>query len=160
MSIQNEFTPEQLQALLNGETISFSKKQGTTVSSANKNAQKEDVVDVAEDQQHTSVTPRASIAINGATKVTKPSIRDNSGEVVNPGAEKIRGWSPQADKAWDKKVADQQKAREELQAIKEAEERVKAELTPAQILNKLNATHRVVEKLQRDIAALKKQQSN
>ena len=153
MSIESQFTPEQLQALINGETVSFGKKQAGTSTAANKN---EPIEDVPEEQRATHTTPRSSVSISGVSKVTTPKIRPaHEAEATDIGG-KITGWSKQADTKWDQKVADQAKAAEELKALEEAEKVIAHELSPAQILNKFNATQRVVERLQKTVASLEK----
>ena len=81
--------------------------------------------DVPADQLPTSTTPRTSVSISGASKVTTPKIRPaHEAEATDVGA-KITGWSKQADKKRDQKVADQAKAAEELKALEEAERVIK-----------------------------------
>ena len=155
MSIESQFTPEQLQALINGETVSFGKKQVGTSTSANKTIDKEDV---PEEQKVTHTTPRSSVSISGVSKVTTPQIRPAHEAEATVVSEKVTGWSKQADAKWDEKVKAEAAARLEALEREEAEERIQQELTPAQILNRLNATQRVVERLQREITALKKEQ--
>ena len=157
MSIESQFTPEQLQALIAGETVSFGKKQVGTSTSADKNAQKSDVVDVPEEQKATHTSPRTSVPISGSTKVITPKIRSShEAEATDVGA-KITGPSGSAASRWDEIEAEKAEARAEAKRLEEAEKVIQHELSPAQILNRFNATQRVVERLQKEVTSLKKQ---
>ena len=153
MSVQDQFTAEELARLVAGETITKSLKGGSTTS-ANKNADK---VEEEEAYKPEAYTPRAHIAINSGGKVTKPAIRAKSGEIVNPEEGKVTGWSGDASDRWDQIEADKAEARAEALRLEEADKLIQQQLTPAQILNRLNATQRVVEKLQREVTSQKKE---
>ena len=154
MSVESQFTPEQIEALIAGETISFGKKQVGTPVNTNKIIEKEDV---PVDQQPTSTTPRTSVPIAGVSKVVTPKIRSShEAEATDVGA-KITGPSNSASSRWDEIEADKAEARAEAKRLEEAEKVLKHELSPAQILNRFNATQRVVERLQKEVTSLKKQ---
>ena len=154
MSVQDQFTSEELARLVAGETITKSVKGGSTTS-ANKN---EDKVDVEEEFKPQSFTPRSSIAINSGGKVTTPRVRPaHEAEAVDVG-EKITGWSGGASDRWDVIEAEKAAARVEASRLQEEEVRIQQELNPAQLLNKLNGAARIIDKLQKRVAALEKAQ--
>ena len=154
MSIESQFTPEQLQALIAGETVSFGKKQVGTSTAADKTIDK---VDVPEEQKATHTSPRTSVPISGSTKVITPKIRSShEAEATDVGA-KITGPSGSAASRWDEIEAEKAEARAEAKRLEEAEKVIQHELSPAQILNRFNATQRVVERLQKEVTSLKKQ---
>ena len=147
MNVQSQFSPEEIQALINGETVSKSVKAS---SSANKNAKKVEPVEGAEAPK--SYTPRFSVPINDRQEVSRPNIYDQTGKRVSPDG--VVGISPGKLDAIDKdlyaekaKVQAQHDAARELQRI----------ANPEQLLNQLNGLRRIVDKQSREIAALKKQ---
>lgn len=145
MSIQSQFTPEQIQALVSGQTVAFTSKSDAEVTPAN---------EIKEDkglEPASSVKPRTSVPITKVTAVSQPQIKDTKGSVVTEGA--VSGPSPKAFTNLD-----QESARLKAEAL--AKQQAKAELelqaNPAQLLNTLNGLRRIVEKQGKEIAALKK----
>ncbi len=147
MSTQSQFTPEELEALINGETISKTVKE---VTAANKNEAKS--VEVSEEQRPSTFTPKSSIPINSRTPVTRPVIKDQSGKrvssdhVVTPS----KG-------TFDRIDEDLKEAREAAEAQDKAQRDIKRVASPENLLNRLNAQHRLITKMQKELKALKEQ---
>ncbi len=147
MSTQSQFTPSELEALINGETITKTVKE---VTAANKNSNK--TVEVSEEQRPSTFTPKSSIPINSRTPVTRPIIKDQSGKrvssdhVVTPS----KG-------TFDRIDEDLKEAREAAEAQVKAERDIKRVASPENLLNRLNAQHRLISKLQKEVKALKEQ---
>ena len=143
MSIQSQFTPEQIQALVAGEKVSFSKSGGKEVTSAIKKEEKEGLP--AE-----SFSPKISVPINEKVSVTRPVIKDQSGKRISPDqvvSMTDRAWSRlEEDRAEAKKALEAQQAVQELQTV----------ASPANLLNQLNGLRRIVEKQAKEIDKLKK----
>nr|BDD46737.1 hypothetical protein 8 [bacterium] len=146
MSALNKFTPEEIQALVNGESISKSVKD-TEVTAEVKTETNKGFTPA------TSRSPRTSVPISKVSAVSTPRVKDTEGKVVN-GAEKLAGPSSNAFTRLDE---DRLKAEADRAAFAAAQEQLKQQASPEQLLNQLNATRRVVEKLQKEVAQLKKQ---
>ena len=146
MNVQSQFTPEEIQALISGETVSKSVKAS---SSANKTSKK---VEPVEGGEVKSYTPRFSVPINEKQDVSRPNIYDNAGNRVSP--DSVVGISPGKLDAIDKDLY-AEKAR--VQAEHDAAQELRKIASPEQLLNQLNGLRRIVEKQSKEIAALKKQ---
>ncbi len=147
MSISDQFTPAELEALIAGETVSKSTKV-EAVTPANKNSNKS--VEVSEEQRPTTFTPKASIPINSRTPVSRPQIKDQSGKIVS--SEKVV--TPSKGN-FDRIDADLKEAREAAEAQDRAQRDIKKVASPENLLNRLNAQHRLITKMQKEIKALK-----
>ena len=145
MSTQNQFTPAELEALIAGETVSKSTKVETPTP-ANKN------IEISEEQRPTTHTPKASIPINSRTAVSRPKIKDQSGKVVS--SEEVV--SPSRG-TFDKIDVDLKEAREAAEAQERAQRDIKRVASPENLLNRLNAQHRLITKMQKELKALKDQ---
>ena len=142
-NVQGQFTPEQIQALVSGETVSFSKSGDKVVTPANTIKEKEGLP--AE-----SFSPKISVPINDKVAVTRPVIKDQSGKRISPDSVVSmtdRAWSRlEEDRAEAKKALEAQQAVQELQTV----------ASPANLLNQLNGLRRIVEKQAKEIDKLKK----
>ena len=145
MSIQSQFTPEEIAQLVAGEAISKSQKVGT-VSSAINNKEKEGLPAEV-------YTPKASIPINDRKEVSRPVIRDAGGKRISP--EGVVGVSKGTfDRIDEDRRAAAQKLKDEFQAAQE----IQSVASPANLLNQLNGLRRIVEKQAKEIDKLKKAQ--
>lgn len=144
MYAESQFTPEEIQRLVAGETITKSVKEQSSASKKPTPAEPSGAVE--------SYEPRFSVPINDKHDVTRPVIYDRAGKRVSPDG--VVGISPGKLDSIDEEL------RAELARIKAEEEAVK-ELRrvakPEQLLNQLNGLRRIVEKQSKEIAALKKQ---
>ncbi len=148
MSIQSQFTPEQIQALVSGETVSFSNK---TSSGKVETPSPADSIN----EPATAFTPSTSISIAKQSKVTGVNVRSSTGDVVSTADAVIKpDFSKQSD-------LERREAARKLKLEEEAA--AKAQLAtqtdPTQLLNTLNGLRRIVEKQGKEIAKLKKDQS-
>ena len=145
-SIQSQFSEEQIKALISGETVSFNKTTSEQVETPSP------VNEITEDMRPTSFKPKTSVSIGKVEKVTGPNVRSATGEIVRKAGDVV---SPRFEE--DSPLARSEAARrlKEEEAKAQAEE-LASQLSPAQLLNKLNATMRVVTKLQKEVATLKK----
>ena len=143
MSIQSQFTPEEIAKLVAGEAISKSSKVGT-VKPANEIKEKEGLP--AE-----TFTPKTSIPINERVAVTRPVIRDSGGQRISP--EGVVGVSKGTfDRIDEDRRAAAQKLKDEFAAAQE----IQSVASPANLLNQLNGLRRIVEKQAKEIDKLKK----
>ena len=104
---------------------------------------------VPEDQKPTSTRIRSSIDISSPEKVIQPKIKDQNGKVVTTG--KITGFSETA-------YSNHDAQRIAIERVKAEEEEAKKGLTNEALLNRLGAQERILKKLQKEIAELKKNQ--
>ncbi len=149
MSIQSQFTPEQIQALVSGEQVSFSNK---TNSSKVETPVATDSINP--EQLATAFTPSTSISIAKQEKVTGVNVRSEAGEVVSKADQTIKpNFSKESD--LERREAARKLKLEEEQAAKA---QLAQQSDPTQLLNTLNGLRRIVEKQGREIAKLKKEQ--
>ncbi len=148
MSIQNQFTPSELEALINGETVSKSTKV-ESVTPANRIT---DNSVVNEEQRPTTFTPSTSIPINSRTPITRPQIKDKTGKVVS--SDQV---VTPSQGTFDRIDVDLKEAREAAEAQDRAQREIKHVASPENLLNRLNAQHRLITKLQKEVKALKEQ---
>ncbi len=146
MSIQNQFTPDELKALIAGETVSKSVKEVTPAIKTIDNSV------VSEEQRPTTFTPSTSIPINSRTAVTRPQIKDKAGKVVSPDQVVTPSQG-----TFDRIDVDLKEAREAAEASERAQREIKHVASPENLLNRLNAQHRLITKLQKEVKALKEQ---
>ncbi len=144
MSVQNQFTPEQIEALVNGETVSFNTSSGKV----------ETPSPVINNEPATAFTPSTSVSIAKQAKVTGVNVKSKAGDVVSKADAVIK---PDFSKTSDLE------RREAARKLKlEEEQAAKAQLAtqtePTQLLNTLNGLRRIVEKQGKEIAKLKKEQ--
>ncbi len=145
MSTQSQFTPSELEALIAGETVSKSTKV-ETVTPAIK------TIDISEEQRATSFSPSTSIPINSRTAVSRPVIKDQSGKRVS--SDHIVTPSKGT---FDRIDEDLKEAREAAEAQDRAQRDIKKVASPENLLNRLNAQHRLITKMQKELKALKEQ---
>ena len=150
MSILNEFSPEQIKALVNGETISGS--QSTKSASAVSPKETEKPSD-PEATPATSFKPRSHVKVEAQARVSAPNVRSAEGKVVSKAEDRISGPSATA---FDNVDHARIQAEAEVKAQEEAVKELKRVASPEQLLNQLNGLRRIVEKQQKEIAALKK----
>lgn len=143
MSTQSQFTPSELEALIAGETVSKSTKV-EAVTPANKN------IEISEEQRPTTFKPSTSIPINSRTPVTRPQIKDQSGKIVS--ADSVVTPSKGT---FDRIDEDLREAREAAEAQDKAQRDIKRVASPENLLNRLNAQHRLITKMQKELKALK-----
>ena len=149
MSVQNQFTTEQIEALVSGETVSFNKTNNTKSSGV------ESSTAANENTPATSFSPSTSISIAKQEKVTGVNVRSNSGDVVSSANQTIKpNFSKESD--LERKEAARKLKLEEEQAAKD---QLAQQSDPTQLLNTLNGLRRIVEKQGKEIAKLKKEQS-
>lgn len=146
MSIESQFSAEEIQALLSGEAVSFSKSSKTPKT---KSINEETPSDAS---SPTVFTPKTSVHIGKVAKVTAPNVRDAEGNVVSEAGTIITpNFSEESPLAKNEK--------ERLGAAKAAKA-AEAELAqvsdPLHLLNQLNGLRRIVDKQSKEIAALKK----
>ena len=129
MSIDNLFTPEQIEALKNGELVGGSINSGMRTAG----------VDVYE--------PSTSVPISGYDQKVKPIIKDKQGVVVS------RGLVTKPDLSKHQQAHDKKMAAERLEWEKEKDLRAKhnAALAPDKLLATLNALDRKVKKLEKQL---------
>ena len=143
-SVQDQFSAQEIQALLAGETVTTSKVAKT------KSTQVESHPDAA---KSIAYTPSTSVSITKVSKVTAPNVRDEQGKVVSEAGVLV---TPNFSE--DSEVSKRDRARREAARAAEA---AKAELAhvadPVQLLNTLNGLRRIVEKQGKEITALKKE---
>jgi hypothetical protein len=147
MNLNTFYSPEEIARLIEGEAISKSVKDSQVVSE-NKNTPLEPV---AEAQKPQTFTPSTSVPINSRETVSRPNIRDQAGKRISP--DDVVG--PSAG-IFDHIDEDLREAREAAEAQERAQREIKRVADPANLLNRLNAQHRQIEKMQKEIAALKK----
>ncbi len=146
MSIQSQFTPEQIQALVSGEQVSFSNKTNSS--------KVETPVATDKNKPATAFTPSTSISIAKQEKVTGVNVRSEAGEVVSKADQTIKpNFSKESD--LERREAARKLKLEEEQAAKA---QLAQQSDPTQLLNTLNGLRRIVEKQGREIAKLKKEQ--
>lgn len=104
-------------------------------------------ISVPEDQKPTSTRIRSSIDISAPQQVIQPKIKDKSGKVVTTG--KISKFSETA-------YSNTEAQRIALERLKAEEDEAKKSLTNESLLNRLGAQERILKKLQKEIAELKK----
>ena len=146
MSVQNQFSKEQIEALVAGETVSFNKSSSSKVESTTA------ADTINPNQAATSFTPSTSVSIAKQSKVTGVNVRSTAGEVVSKADQTI---SPNFAKESDlerKEAARKLKLEEEQAARAE----LATQTDPTQLLNTLNGLRRIVEKQGKEIAKLKK----
>lgn len=147
MSIQEQFSAEQIAALVSGEPVSFSNK-----SSSGKVETPVATDSISPEQLATAFSPSTSVSIAKQAKVSGVNVRSTTGEVVSKADASIKpDFSKQSDL----------ERREAARKLKQEEEAAaKAQLAqqsdPTQLLNTLNGLRRIVEKQGREIAKLKK----
>ena len=107
------------------------------------------VEEVPAEQRPQTYSIRSSVDISKPSNVERPNIKDQSGKVVSPKG-KISSPSGSA-------YSNHDAQRIALERVSAEQEEAKKELTSEAILNKLAATERVVKKLQKELAELKKQ---
>ena len=147
MSTQSQFTPEQIQALVSGEVVSFSNK---TSSSKVETPVATDSIN----EPAAAFTPSTSVSIAKQAKVTGVNVRSNSGEVVSKADSVVKpDFSKQSN--LDRKEAARKLKLEEEAAAKA---QLAKQTDPSQLLNTLNGLRRIVEKQGKEIAKLKKEQ--
>ena len=145
-NINDLYTPAELEALIAGETVSKTVKESTAA-----NRIKENPV-VSEEQRPSTFSPKSSIPINSRTPVSRPVIKDQSGKrvssdhVVTPS----KG-------TFDRIDEDLKEAREAAEAQDRAQRDIKRVASPENLLNRLNAQHRLITKMQKELKALKGQ---
>ena len=145
-NIQSQFTDAQIKALISGETVSFSDKTNKTTDTQVESHP------VADENKPKTFTPKTSVSIGKVEKVTGPNVRSATGELVRKAGDVV---SPRFEENSPLARSEAARRLKEEEAKAQAAE-LASQLSPAQLLNKLNATHRVVEKLQKEVAALKK----
>ncbi len=144
MSIQSQFTPEQIQALVSGEQVSFSNKTSS--------GKVETPVATDNNEPATAFTPSTSVSIAKQEKVTGVNVRSEAGEVVSKADQTIKpNFSKESD--LERREAARKLKLEEEQAAKA---QLAQQSDPTQLLNTLNGLRRIVEKQGKEIAALKK----
>lgn len=144
MSVHSQFTPEQIQALVAGETVSFNKAGVSKSAPVNEIKEKEGLP--AE-----TFTPKTSIPINDRVAVTRPVIRDSGGKRISP--DQVVGVS---DKAYSRIDQDRIDAKKALEDQTRAAQELQTVASPANLLNQLNGLRRIVEKQSKEIDKLKK----
>ena len=145
MSIQNQFTPAELARLIDGEVVS--KVESATAT--DKTADKKPVEGALPSQ---TFTPTTSVPINSRVAVSRPNIRDQSGKQISP--DEVVGVSKGI---FDRIDEDQRAAKKALEAEVKASQEIKKVASPENLLNRLNAQHRLLAKMQKEIASLKKE---
>ena len=150
MSIINELSPEQIKALVAGETISGSQ---STESASAVSPEKKEVAHNPEATPATSFKPRAKVNIEHQSRVSAPNVRGPKGDVVSRAEDRIAGPSATA---FDNLDHARIQAEAAVKAEEEAAKELKRVASPEQLLNQLNGLRRIVEKQQKEIAALKK----
>ena len=146
MSVQNQFSKEQIEALVAGETVSFNKSSSSKVETPSP------ADSINPEQAATSFSPSTSVSIAKQAKVTGVNVRSNSGDVVSTADQTV---SPDFSKTSDlerKEAARKLKLEEEQAARAE----LATQTDPTQLLNTLNGLRRIVEKQGKEIAKLKK----
>ncbi len=148
-SIQSQFTPSQIQALVAGETVSFSQTDKTNSSKV------ETPSPVNENEEAKAFTPSSSVSITKQDKVTGVNVRSKDGEVVSTASDVITPDFSQTSDLERREAARKLKLEEE----KAAKAQLATQTDPTQLLNTLNGLRRIVEKQGKEIAKLKKEQS-
>ena len=150
MSILNEFSPEQIKALVNGETISGSQSTKSASAVSPKETQKPKDPEAT---PATSFSPRSHVKVEPQARVSAPNVRGPKGNVVSRAEDRIAGPSATAfDNVDHARIQAEAAAKAEEEAVKE----LKRVASPEQLLNQLNGLRRIVEKQSKEIAALKK----
>ena len=153
MSIESQFTPEQIKDLIDGKTVSFAKEDCASPGESNK---KESKLDVPEGGSATSFSPRVSIKIDPVERVSSPNILNSQGVVVSRAEDRIPGPS---ETAFDNLDHARIQAEAEVQAQREAEKELARVASPEQLLNQLNGLRRIVDKQQKEIRALTRERN-
>ena len=151
MSISNEFTPAQIQDLIEGKTVSFTRTDKDNSALPNKNEQKASHNPDAEPAK--AFSPRAHVKVEAQARVSAPNVRSAEGKVVSKAEDRISGPSATA---FDNVDHARIKAEAEVKAQEEAAKELKRVASPEQLLNQLNGLRRIVDKQSKEIAALKK----
>ena len=146
MNYQSQFTPEEIQRLVAGETVSKSTKAGEQPSA--KKAAPADPSSAA-----TVTRPQVSIPINDRVEVSRPNIKDKSGKRIS--SDSVVNISSGT---LDRIDQDRRDAESRLIAEAEASQELRKIASNEQLLNQLNGLRRIVEKQQKELTALKKQQ--
>lgn len=107
------------------------------------------VEDVPAEQRPQSYSVRSSVDISKPSNVERPNIKDQSGKVVSPKA-KISSPSGSA-------YSNHDAQRIALERVKAEEAEAQKGLTNEALLNRLGAQERIMKKMQKEIAELKKQ---
>ena len=144
MNLSSDFTPEEIARLVKGEHVSKSKKTSASSPDANK---------IKEETPYTPEVRRASfhVPINDKVDVSRPNIYDRTGRKVSP--DSVVSVNPAI---FDRLDEEARATERELAANRKAQYDLKTLANPEQLLNQLNATRRCVEKLQKEVAELKK----
>ncbi len=150
MSVQNQFSAEQIQALIAGETVSFSNN-----SSSGKVETPIATDSISPEQAPTAFTPSSSVSITKQDKVTGVNVRSKDGDVVSKADAVITPDFSQTSDLERREAARKLKLEEE----KAAKAQLATQTDPTQLLNTLNGLRRIVEKQGKEIAKLKKEQS-
>ena len=148
MSIQEQFTPEQIEALVSGEPVSFNKTSSGKVETPVATDS------ISDAEAPIAFTPSTSVSIAKVAKVSGVNVRSSTGDIVSAADQVV---SPDFSKTSELEV------REAARKLKlEEEAAAKAQLAsqtdPTQLLNTLNGLRRIVEKQGKEIAKLKKEQ--
>ena len=144
MNLSSDFTPAEIARLVKGEHVSKSTRVETP-SPTNKN--------IEEEGDYTPDVRRASfhVPINDKVTVGRPNIYDAGGRKVSP--DSVVSVNPAVFDRLDDERLDKERS---IAADRKAAYELKTLANPEQLLNQLNATRRVVEKLVKEVAELKK----
>ena len=147
MTIQSQFSAEQIAALVAGDPVSFSKTAKTD------NSIRKDVQSHPVTAEPIAFTPATSVSIAKVSKVTAPNVRDAEGKVISEAGTVVTpNFSEDSDLAKRERLRLEQEQQE-----KDARVELAKAVDPHHLLNQLNGLRRIVERQAKEITALKKE---
>ena len=156
MSINTQFTDDQLARLVSGENVS-----GSVNLESNKIEEKPEpshaVVSQAEGEGPQVFTAVTRAVIGESPSELRPQIRNSDGSLVTGVSTKITTATGSSRVAYDQQAAERKAA--EIEAARLAQQELEAQ-DPSKLQSEIAYLSRTVKKLQRDLSALKKSEKS